>query len=58
MGIAVVGMAFEDTLENGGTAFKIRFERAQSCKIAQRLSRNKNREVLRKKGKATLLIVL
>ena len=42
-------MAFKDSLENGGTAFKIRFERAQSCKIAQRLSRNKNGEVLRKK---------
>ena len=50
MGIAVVAMAFDDSLENGGTAFNICFERAQSCKIAQRLSRNKKGEVLRKKG--------
>ena len=34
MGIAVVAIVFEDTLENRGTVFKICFEKAQSCKIA------------------------
>ena len=58
MGIAVVGMAFEDSLENGGTTFKLRFERAQSAKVAQRLTKNKNRDVLRKKVMFTGLTAL
>jgi hypothetical protein len=49
MGVAVVGIAFQDSLENGGDAFKIRFERAQSAKVAQRLTKNKNGDILRKK---------
>ena len=50
MGIAVVGMAFEDSLENGGVALKMLFHRAQSAKVAQRLTKNKKGEILRKKG--------
>jgi hypothetical protein len=50
MGIAVVGMAFDDNLENGGVAVKMLFDRAQSAKVAQRLTRNKAGKVLRKKG--------
>ena len=50
MGIAVVAMAFQDTLENGGTAIKLNFQRAESFKVAKRLTRNKNGDILRKKG--------
>ena len=38
MGIAVVGMAFEDSLENGGTAIKMFFHRAQSAKVVGKTS--------------------
>ena len=55
MGVAVVGIAFQDSLENGGNAFKLRFERAQSAKVAQRLTKNKNGDVLRKKGDVYLV---
>jgi hypothetical protein len=50
MGIAVVAMAFEDSLENGGPAVKILFNRSQSAKVAQRLTKNKNGAKLREKG--------
>ena len=50
MGIAVVGIGFQDTLENGGEGVKILFQRAQSAKVAQRLARNKNGDILRRKG--------
>ena len=50
MGIAVVGFAFEDSLENGGTALKMLFHRAQSAKVAQRLTKNKQGKKLREKG--------
>ena len=46
----MAGMAFDDTLENGGVAMKMLFHRAQSAKVAQRLSKNKDGKVLRKKG--------
>ena len=49
MGIAVVGFAFDDTLENGGTAIKMLFHRAQSAKVAQRKTKNKEGKVLREK---------
>ena len=49
MGIAVAGIAFENTLENREIAFKIRFERAQTAKIAKRMTKNKNGDILRKK---------
>ena len=42
MCIAVVGMAFEDTLENGGIGLKLLFDRVQSAKVAQRLTKNKD----------------
>ena len=58
MGIAVVSMAFEDSLENGGTAFKLRFERAQNAKVAQRLTKNKNGDIPRKKVMFTGLTTL
>ena len=58
MGIAVVSMAFEDSLENGETAFKLRFERAQSAKVAQRLTKNKNGDIPRKKVMFTGLTTL
>ena len=50
MGIAVVRIAFENILENGVTTFKIRFERAQTAKIAIHMIKNKNGDILRKKG--------
>ena len=50
MGIAVVGFAFEDSLENGGIALKMLFHRAQSAKVAQRLTKNKAGKKLREKG--------
>ena len=50
MGIAAVAMAFEDSLENGGTAVKMLFHRSQSAKVAQRLTKNKKGEKLREKG--------
>jgi hypothetical protein len=50
MGIAVVAIAFENSLENGGTAMKLCFQRAESFKVAKRMARNKNGEVLRKMG--------
>ena len=50
MGIAVVGMAFEDSLENGGIGVKMLFHRTQSAKVAQRLTKNKKGEKLKEKG--------
>ena len=50
MGIAVVGFAFEDSIENGGIALKMVLHRAQSAKVAQKLTRNKNGNVIRRKG--------
>lgn len=49
MGIAVVGIAFEDTLENGGEGLKIVFQRCQSAKVAKRKV-SKNGVEVRKKG--------
>ena len=39
MSIAVVGFAFEGTPDNGGTAIKLSFTRAQASRIAQRTQR-------------------
>jgi hypothetical protein len=55
MGIAVVAMAFDETLNNGGTALKLAFQRAQSAKIAQKLTKDKKGNVLRKKGDVYLV---
>jgi hypothetical protein len=55
MGIAFVAFAFEDTVENGGTAIKVRFERAQSNKIARRKTRNKEGKVLRERNQEYLV---
>ena len=49
MGIAVVGCAFDNTLENGAVGVKIVFQRAQSAKVAKRQV-SKNGIVIRKKG--------
>jgi len=55
MGIAFVAFAFDDTIENGGTAVKVRFERAQSNKIARRKTRNKEGKVLRERNQEYLV---
>ena len=55
MGIAFVAFAFKDTIENGGIAMKLGLHRAQSAKIAQRLTRNKKGEILREKGQPYLV---
>ena len=51
MGIAEVGYAFEDCIENGGIALKMLFHHAQSATVAQRLTKNKDGKILvRRKG--------
>ena len=61
MAVGVVGFAFVDTPENGGTAVKIAFTRAQAAKIARKMQRDYsginsvgnptyNGKVLRRKG--------
>ena len=49
IGIAIVGFAFDKTLENRGTAIKMPFNWAQSAKVAQRKIKNKEGQVLREK---------
>ena len=58
MGIAVVGMVFEDSLENGGTAIKMLFHRAQSAKVAQRLSKDGKAKYHEGRAMSILLIVM
>ena len=55
MGIAFVAFAFDDTIENGGTAVKVRFERAQSNTITRRKTRNKEGKVLRERNQEYLV---
>ena len=50
IGIAVVAIALENSLENRGTAMKLCFQRAESFKVAKRIAKNKNGNVLRKMG--------
>ena len=60
MAVAFTAFAFEDSIDNGGTAHKLGFYRAQSNKVAEKMVRASERqadgritrsgEILRKKG--------
>jgi hypothetical protein len=44
MATAVVGFAFEDSMDNGGEAMKLRLYRAQTFKVARKLQRESVRQ--------------
>ena len=50
MGIAMVGYAFEDCIENGGDGLKLIFTRAQSARVAQKAYNSSDGKIKRKKG--------
>ena len=50
MDIAVVAIAFENSLENRGTTMNLCSQRAESFKVAKRIAKNKNGIILRKIG--------
>ena len=50
MGIAVVGMDFEDILSNGGRAINLVFQRYQSSKVIQRNIVGNNGVIIKNKG--------
>lgn len=50
MGVAFLGFAFINSMENGGEGIKLNFTRAQTAKVARRKQADGNGTLLRKKG--------